>query len=112
MSSENLNMDQVTEARRDAIADSIHSISVEEVNALGETLFPQIDHPWRQKFFDFIKENAGETFHHAVTDDRIHIIYCHRKEKGMWFLLGSGKGPLGAKGLKILKEIVEANPSS
>ena len=107
MSSENLNMDELTEARRDAVADSIHTISAEELKALGEGLFPYVEHPWREKFFNFIAENPGATFHHATTHDRIHIIYCHAKEKGMWFVPGSGMGPMQPKGLAILKQIVE-----
>jgi hypothetical protein len=107
MPSENLNIDEITEARRKAIAESIHPISVEELEALGEQLFPFVDHPWREMYFGFINENRGAMFHHAKTNDRIQIIYCHAKEKGIWFLPGSGKGPMQPKGLKILKEIVE-----
>lgn len=107
MPSENLNMDEITEARRKAIAETIHPISVEELKTLGEGLFPIVDHPWREKFFTFLSENAGATFHHATTDDRIHIIYCRSQDKGMWFQPGSGMGPLQPKGLKILKEIVQ-----
>jgi hypothetical protein len=107
MLSENLNMEEVTEERRKAIAASIRTISVEELKTLGERLFPLIDHPWREKFFGFIAENAGDTFHHATTHDHVQIIYCRAKEKGMWFLPGTGMGPMQAKGLGILKQIVE-----
>jgi hypothetical protein len=100
-------MDEITEARRKAIAESIKTISVEELKGLGEGLFPNFDHPWREKFFTFITENAGATFHHATTNDRIHIIYCQGQDKGMWFQPGSGMGPLQEKGRKILKAIVE-----
>ena len=105
MPSENLNMDELTEDRRKALAASIHTISVEELKTLGEGLFPNFDHPWRTTFFDFIKENSGATFHHATTHDSVHIIYCGAKDKGMWFLPGSGKGPLQAKGLAIMKQL-------
>ena len=105
---DNFNMDDLTDARRKAIAESIHPISVEELKALGEGLFPTHDHPWREKFFGFISENAGATFHHATTHDRVHIIYCRDKDRGMWFLPGLGMGPIQPKGLAILKQIVEA----
>ena len=107
MASDNLNLDDITKERAKGIAETIKPIGIEELKALGEGLFPYVDHPWRAKFFDFIAENSGATFHHAVTDDRIHFIYCHAKDKGMWFLSGSGMGPLQPKGLKILKDIVE-----
>lgn len=105
MQPENLNMEEITEERRKALAASIHKVSIEELKALGEGLFPFIDHPWREKFFNFIAENADATFHHATTPDRIHFIYCDAQDKGMWFLPGSGMGPLQAKGLAIMKEL-------
>jgi hypothetical protein len=102
-------MDEINRDRRDAIQKSIQSISAEEVKSLGEGLFPYLDDPWREKFFTFIAENPDATFHHATTHDRIHILYCHAKETGIWFRPGGGMGPLQAKGRAALKEIVEAN---
>ena len=104
---ETINMEEITEARRKAIAASIRTISVEELKTLGERLFPFIDDPWREKFFDFISENSGATFHHATTHDGVQIIYCHGKEKGMWFMPGVGMGPMQPKGLAAFKQIVE-----
>lgn len=107
MKPENPNMEEITEGRRKAIAASIRTISVEELKALGEQLFPLFDHPWREMYFGFITGNAGATFHHATTNDKIQIIYCPAKHKGIWFLPEVGKGPMQAKGLAILKQIVE-----
>ena len=104
---ETINMEEITKARRKAIAESIRTISVEELKALGEQLFPLMDNPWREKFLGFITENAGATFYHATTHDRVQIIYCHAKGKGMWFVPGTGMGPMQPKGLGILKQIVE-----
>ena len=107
MPPENLNMDELTEARREAIEKSIHTIGAQELKALGEGLFPYVDHPWREKFFSFVEANAGSTFYHASTHDRVHVIYWPTEDKGMWFMPGSGMGPMQPKGLKVLKEIVE-----
>ncbi len=104
---ETINMEEITEARRKAIAGSIRTISAEELKALGEQLFPHMDNPWREKFFGFITENAGATFHHATTHDHVQIIYCPTKDKGMWFVPGTGMGPMQPKGLGLLKQIVE-----
>lgn len=104
---EAIHMEEITEARRKAIAASIRTISVEEVKTLGERLFPFQDDPWRERFFDFVNENSGATFHHATTHDQVQIIYCHGKEKGMWFMPGVGMGPMQPKGLAALKQIVE-----
>lgn len=102
-----INLDEITEARRKAIAVSIRAISIEELKALGERLFPFVDHPWREKFFGFLTENPGATFHHAITHDGVQIIYFPAKDKGMWFMPGIGMGPMQPKGRAILKQIVE-----
>jgi hypothetical protein len=105
MAFDNLNMDELAESRREALRDSVHTISIEELRSLGEGLFPYAEHPWREKFFRFLDENAGATFHHAVTSDAVHVVYCAAQEKGVWFIPGSGIGPLQQKGLHVMKEI-------
>ena len=107
MERENLDMNSITEGRRKSIAKSITTISAEKMKAIGEEIFPYFDDPWREKFFDFIKENAGATFHHATTTEGIQILYCRDKNKGIWFMPQTGMGPMQAEGLGILKEIVE-----
>jgi hypothetical protein len=102
-----VNMEEITKARRKAIAGSIRTISIEELKELGERLFPLVENPWREKFFDFITENPGATFHHATTHDGVQIIYCDAKDKGMWFVPGIGMGPMQSTGRGILKQIVE-----
>lgn len=106
---EAINMDEISEARRKSIAASIKTISVEELKALGEKIFPLIDHPWRDKFFGFIHDHAGETFHHATSSDGVQFIYCRSKDKGMWFVPGTGMGPVQPGGLAVLKKIVEGH---
>ena len=80
-----VNMEEITKARRKAIAESIRTISVEELKALGEQLFPFVSDPWRDKYFAFLKENPGATFHHATAHDGVQIIYCNTENKGIWF---------------------------
>jgi len=104
---EKFDIESLTKERRKAIAKSIRTISIEELRKLGEEIFRYADDPWRETFFRFITENSGATFHHATTHDRVQIIYCHAKDKGMWFLPGTGMGPMQPNGLAILKQIVE-----
>ena len=106
MPSENLNMEELTDERRQAIENSIRTISLDELKALGDKLFPFLDHPWREKYYSFLTENANCTFHHATTRDGIHFVYCQEKDQGIWFLPGSGRGPLQETGRKIFKAIV------
>jgi hypothetical protein len=106
MEPENLDIESITEARRKAIEQTVEPIGIDELKSLGEKIFPFLDHPWRDTFFQFLEENTGNTFYHATTNDQVEIIYCPAKERGMWFLPRGGAGPLQARGLKIMKEIV------
>ncbi len=103
---EKFDLESLDKERRKAIAKSIRTINVEELKKLGEEIFRYADDPWRETFFRFIAENAGATFHHAATSDGVNILYCRDQDKGMWFLPGSGMGPLQARGRQIMKEMI------
>ena len=107
MKPENLNIDEITEDRRKAVAASIRTISLEELKTLGQQLFPYAGDAWEEKFFAFLNENPGATFHHATADDGVQFLYCHAKDKGIWFLPKKGLGPMQPRGRAILKQIVE-----
>jgi hypothetical protein len=101
-------LEELTKERRKAIRQSIRTVSTEELKKIGEEIFHYADDPWREAFFRFIAENPGATFHHAVTSDNVNIVYCRDKDKGMWFLPGSGMGPLQARGKQVMKEMIES----
>jgi len=103
---EKFDLENLDKERRKAIAKSIRTISVEELKALGEQIFRFADDPWREAFFRFIAENPGATFHHAVMSDGVNLVYSRDKDKGIWFLPGSGLGPLQATGRKAMSEII------
>jgi hypothetical protein len=102
-------LEELTKERRKAIAKSIRTVEAEELKKIGEEIFRYAEDPWREAFFRFIAENPGATFHHAVTSDNVNIIYCRDKDKGMWFLPGSGMGPLQARGKRVMKEMIESS---
>ena len=99
-------LEKLDKERRNAIAKSIRTISAEELKKIGEELFRHADDPWRETFLRIIAENPGATFHHAVASDGVNIVYCRDQDKGMWFLPGSGMGPLQATGRKMMKEMI------
>ena len=94
--------------RRKAIAKSIRIISVQELKKLGEEIFNSPDRPWRQTFLQLIEENPGGTFHHADAGDGVVFLYSRDGDKGLWYLRGSGIGPLSVGGRQIMKEAIEA----
>ena len=106
MEPENLDIEQINEDRRKAIQQNIETISIDDLKALGEKLFPYPDHPWREKFFAFIEQQSSDTCYHATTNDGIEVLYCPATEKGMWYTKASGRGPLSAEAIAAMKEIV------
>jgi len=92
--------------RRKAIAKSIRIISVEELKKLGEEIFDSPDRPWRQTFLQLIEENPGGTFHHADAGEGVVFLYSRDGDKGLWYLRGSGIGPLSVGGRQIMKEAI------
>src|SRR5436305_12375027 len=78
---EKFDLENLDKERRKAIAKSIRTISVEELKKLGEEIFHYADDPWRETFFRFIAENAGATFHHAVTSDGYTLFTAPTKTK-------------------------------
>ena len=93
--------------RRKAIAKSIRIISVEELKKLGEEMFDEPDRPWRQTFLQFIAEHPGTTFHHASAGEGVVFLYSRDGDKGLWYLRGSGIGPLSEAGRQLMKEAIK-----
>lgn len=110
MKPENLNIKETMESRRHAVEESLRTISVAELNALTGELFPYSDHPFLEKMVGVINDPGSGTFHHAQAGDGINVLYCQKKDIGMWFTPGVGMGRLEPAELKIMKEIVEAGP--
>ena len=102
--------DAIDSDRRDAIAKSIRIISVEELKKLGEEMFDSPDRPWRETFFQFIAEHPSTTFYHADAGEGVIFVYSRDGDKGLWYLTGSGLGPLSEGGRRLMKEAIAAGP--
>lgn len=101
-----MNIDEIMDARRKVIAETIKTIDAAELRTLTQSLFSYPDHPWLIKLTEFISTHERSTFYHATTNDHIQIIYSDEAGKGMWCLPGQGMGLLQTTGLTIMKEIV------
>jgi hypothetical protein len=96
--------------RRKAIAKSIRIISVEELKKLGEEIFDSPDRPWRETFLSVVTENPGDRCYYASAGEGVIILYSRDSDKGLWYLPGSGLGPLPEGGQQMMKEAIEAGP--
>jgi hypothetical protein len=95
--------------RRKAIAKSIRIISVEELKKLGEEIFDSPDRPWRQMFLSVVTENPGDTFYHASAGEGVILLYSRDSDKGLWYLPGSGLGPLPEEGRQLMRKAIETS---
>ena len=102
--------DAIDSDRRKAITKSIRIISVEELKKLGEEIFDSPDRPWREAFLQLIEENPGATFYHADAGKGVIVLYSGDNDKGLWYLPGSGLGPLPEEGRQLMKEAIAAGP--
>lgn len=93
--------------RHEAVAKSVRTINAEELKKLGDQLFPNSGDPWRTTFFQFVADHPGETFHHAVTSDGVTLLYSRGQDRGLWFVAGTGMGPLPERGRALMKEVIE-----
>ena len=100
----------IDDERRKAIAKSIRIISVEELKKLGEEIFDSPDRPWRQTFLSVVTENPGATFYHASAGEGVIFLYSRDNDKGLWYLPGSGIGPLSEGGRQLMREAIEGEP--
>lgn len=98
----------IDQERRKAIARSIRIIGIEELKKLGEEIFDSPDRPWRQTFLEFIEQHPGASFHHASAGKGVIFIYYRDADKGLWYLPGSGLGPLSEGGRQLMKEAIAA----
>ena len=105
---ERFDFENLSKERRKAIAQSLHTISVEELKKLGEEMFDDPDRPWRQTFLQFIAEHPGATFYHASAGEGVIFVYSRDGDKGLWYLPGSGLGPLSEAGRRLMKEAIPA----
>src|SRR5215472_15659659 len=105
---EKFDLENRDKERRKAIAKSIRVISVEELKKLGEEIFDEPDRPWRETFLQFIAEHTGATFYQASAGEGVVCLYARDEDKGLWYLPGSGIGPLSVAGRQMMKGAIGA----
>jgi len=101
-----VDIDKIDDDRRNSVMKSIRTISVEELKKLADEIFHSPDDPWRQTLLQLIAENPRAAFYHADAGEGVIFLYCRDIDKGLWYLSGSGMGPLSGRGLQMMKEAI------
>jgi hypothetical protein len=87
-------IDSINQERRKAVTESIRRIDVEELKKLAEEIFRSPDDPWKETLLQLIAESPGATFYHANAGESGVFLYLPDRDKGLWWLPGSGMGTL------------------
>ena len=99
-------IDKIDDDRRKSVTKSIRTISIEELKKLAEEIFHSPDDTWKQTLLQLIAENPGATFYHADAGEGVMVLYSRDIDKGLWYLYGSGMGPLSAPARQMMKEAI------
>lgn len=108
MESEHLDFDTIMAERRAAAASSIQPITHDALLALGEQLFPTVDHPWQPLYAEFLAEHKDSPAVHGTVNDGVEFVFFPREGKGLWFRSSggvTGMGPIQPRGITALQEI-------
>ena len=103
-----VSMETVSEQRRKAIQQSLQSITVAELSKLVRDLSNFEGDLWQQNFLRVIEAHPQGSFYRAVTQEGAIILYCPEEDTGVWFLPGSGMGPLPEQAKRHMKEAIAA----
>ena len=100
-------IDKIDDYRRNSVMKWIRTINIEGLKKLADEIFHSPDDPWRQTLLKLIAENPGATFYPADAGEGVMFLYSRDIDKGLWYLSGSGMGPLSARARQMMKEAIE-----
>ena len=103
-----VDMETVSEERRKAIHGSLGTMSLVELHQLVKELSDFEGDPSQENFVRVIEAHPEASFYRAVTQEGAIILYCPGENSGVWFLPGSGMGPLPEEAKRHMKEAIAA----
>jgi hypothetical protein len=103
-----VDMETLSEERRKAIQESLQTMTLAELRSVVKELSDFEGDPWQENFVRAIETHPEESFYRAVTQEGAIILYCPGEDTGVWFLPGSGMGPLPDQAKRHMKEAIAA----
>ena len=103
-----VDMETVSEERRKALQQSLQSMTVAELRKIVKELSDFEGDPWQENFLRIIAERPQGSFYCAVVPEGATVLYCREEDTGVWFLRGSGMGPLPEEAKRHMKEAIAA----
>jgi hypothetical protein len=103
-----VDMETLSEERRRAVQGSLQSLTIPELRNLVKELSDFEGDPWQENLVRVIAAHPEASFYRAVTQEGAIILYCPGEDTGVWFLPGSGMGPLPEEAKRHMKEAIAA----
>jgi hypothetical protein len=103
-----VDMETLSEERRRAIQESLETMSLVDLQQLVKELSDFEGDPCRENFVSAIEAHPEASFYRAVTQEGAIILYCPCEDTGVWFLPGSGMGPLPEEAKRHMREAMAA----
>ena len=99
-----VDMQDVSEKRRKAIQGSLETMSLVDL----QQLVKELSDFEGKNFVSAIEAHPEASFYRAVTQEGAIILYCPGDNTGVWFLPGSGMGPLPEGVKRHMREAMAA----
>ena len=106
-----VDMETLSEERRKALQETLQSMTVAELREIVKELSDFEGDPSQENFVSVIEAHPEASFYRAVTQEGAIILYCPGEDTGVWFLPGSGMGPLPEQAKRHMKEAIAAPTS-
>ena len=103
-----LTIEELMDSRREAVEESLHTISAGEFHALAQDIFAASHHPSVEAFVDAVIHLEAQTLHVATADRGVHILYSYPLATGVWYTARGASGSLEPGHLRFMKELVES----
>ena len=103
-----VDMETLSEERRRALQESLESMTVAELRNVVKGLSDFEGDPSQESLVRVIEAHPQASFYRAVTQEGAVILYCPGEDTGVWFLPGSGMGPLPEEAKRHMKEAIAA----
>ena len=101
-----IDMKTLSEERRRAVQESLQSMTVDELRNVVKELSDFEGDPSQESFVRVIDAHPEASSYRAVTQEGAIILYCPGEDTGVWFLPGSGMGPLPEQAKRHMKEAI------
>ena len=83
-------------------------MTVAELRKIVKQLSDFEGDPSQENFVRVIEAHPEASFYRAVTQEGAIILYCPGENRGVWFLPGSGMGPLPEEAKRHMKAAIAA----